>query len=93
MPLLSVYVSVGGMKPLWILLPAKGYQSNYLPKSFLFGLWSESSTYAIQWCKLLKQQNTKVSINVVMLHKIMAFYLYVHCRRFEKLLFSAPPVM
>ena len=61
MPVISA--DVGGMKTLWILLPVKGYQNNYLPKYFLFCL-CESSTYAIQWCKLLKQQNTKVSINV-----------------------------
>lgn len=74
MPVLSANVGVGGMKTLWILLPVKGYQNNYLPKSFVFCLWSESSMYAIQWYKLLKQQNTKVSINVVMLHKIVLFF-------------------
>ena len=91
MPVLSAYVGVGGIKTLWILLPVKGYQNNYLPKSFVLCLWSESSMYAIQWCKLLRQQHTNVSINVVMTHKIMFFFLLkVHCRRFQKWLLLAP---
>lgn len=50
MPVLSTYVGVGGMKTLWILLPVKDYQNNYLPKSFVFWVKAVCMPYSAANC-------------------------------------------